>query len=44
LSSLGKQLERFNISGLIHDYNEAAAIKGKRVNPHTLRHTSLSPG
>lgn len=39
LSSLGEGLDRFNISGRIHDYGEAAGIKGKRVSPHTLRHT-----
>jgi integrase/recombinase XerD len=39
LSSLGEGLDRFNMSARIHRYGQAAGIKGKRVSPHTLRHT-----
>lgn len=39
LGSLGEPMLRFNMSSRIHSYGERAGITGKRVSPHTLRHT-----
>jgi site-specific recombinase XerD len=39
VSSLGEQLLRFAIVERMRDYGYAAGIRGKRVSPHTLRHT-----
>jgi site-specific recombinase XerD len=39
VSSLGEKLLRFAIVERMRDYGSAAAIQGKRVSPHTLRHT-----
>jgi integrase/recombinase XerD len=39
VNSLGEQLLHFAITARMHDYGEKAGITGKRVSPHTLRHT-----
>jgi integrase/recombinase XerD len=39
VSSLGEKLLRFAIVERMRDYGYAAGIRGKRVSPHTLRHT-----
>ena len=39
VSSLGEKLLRFAIVERMRDYGFAAGIRGKRVSPHTLRHT-----
>jgi integrase/recombinase XerD len=39
VSSLGEKLLRFAIVERMRDYGCAAGIRGKRVSPHTLRHT-----
>jgi integrase/recombinase XerD len=39
VNSLDEPLLRFAMSERVHDYGQAAGIKGKRVSPHTLRHT-----
>jgi integrase/recombinase XerD len=39
VSSLGEPIWHFAISARMRRYGERAGIKGKRVSPHTLRHT-----
>jgi integrase/recombinase XerD len=39
LSSLGETLVRFNVTDRVREYGKKAWITGKRVSPHTLRHT-----
>jgi integrase/recombinase XerD len=39
ISSLGERLCRYTMTNRLHKYGEAAEIRGKRVSPHTLRHS-----
>jgi site-specific recombinase XerD len=39
INSLGEPILRFAIVERMRDYGYAAGIRGKRVSPHTLRHT-----
>jgi len=39
VNQYGEQMLRFCMSERIREYGAAAGIKGKRVSPHTLRHT-----
>ena len=38
-NSLDEPLTSFTLSHRVRAYGEAAGIRGKRVSPHTLRHT-----
>jgi integrase/recombinase XerD len=42
VSSLGEKLLRFAFVERMRHYGYAAGIRGKRVSPHTLRHTFAS--
>jgi integrase/recombinase XerD len=39
VNSLGEPLLRFAVANRMRKYGAVASIKGKRVSPHTLRHT-----